>query len=253
MKRIVFALMVALFCAQLAFAQNPPNRPGTPAPSVFQNTAPDLPRFDLDFPGGTPQQLIDAIKEQIGTINAIIPTEHKDVRIPPLKMRQVNVAQLFEALSMSSQRTLAYQTGFVDLPGSADGKPQRRVQIQQRVVNYGFQNRGPMTPEAVWYFYNQDVPENVVTQKACRFYQLEPYLQKYKVDDITTAIQAGWKMLGQTDLPQLNYHEDTKLLIAVGRESMLDIIDSVLAQLTTGVGAVPGRRKPVAEPEKKQP
>ena len=39
-------------------------------------------------------------------------------------------------------------------------------------------------------------------------------------------------MLGQTESPELNYHEDTKLLIAVGREQMLDIIDAVLAQLS---------------------
>src|SRR5256885_1082894 len=104
MNMKTFALIIALLAAPLCRAQVTagPRMPlapgfGQPAPA-----APDLPRFDLDFPGGTPQQLVDAIKEKIGTLNAIIPTEHKNVRIPPLKMNQVTVPQLFEALSSSS-------------------------------------------------------------------------------------------------------------------------------------------------------
>jgi hypothetical protein len=239
MKRtILCTLVIAFASSQLGLSQ----------------TAEDLPRFDLDFPGGTPQELVDAIRDKSETLNAIIPVEHKNVHLPPLKMRSVNVAQLFEALSLASSRTLVYQTGFTEVPAPG-GKPQRRAQLQERAVNYGFRSNGPVTPTTVWYFYNQDMPENFKGfQNVCRFYQLEPYLQKYKVDDITTAIQAGWKMLGQSDVPQLNYHEDTKLLIAVGREAMLDIIDSVLAQLTTGnspAESAGARRKLAPEPEKK--
>jgi hypothetical protein len=256
MKRtILFAFLIVISSWQLVFSQSPQNKPaGGGFAGVPQNAAPDLPRFDLDFAGGTPQQLVDTIKERIGTLNAIIPVQHKDVHIPPLKMRQVNAAQLFDALSMASSRTIAYQTGFSDAPFGA--KAQRRAQFQEMVVNYGFRANGPITPETVWYFYNGDRPENLANQNVCRFYQLEPYLQKYKVDDITTAIRAGWKMLGEHDVPQLNYHEDTKLLIGVGREPMLDIIDSVLAQLTTAnpLGEPSSaRRKPTPELEKKQP
>jgi hypothetical protein len=66
----------------------------------------------------------------------------------------------------------------------------------------------------------------------CRFYQLSPYLDEgYKVEDITTAIETGWKMLGETNLPKLSYHKDTKLLIAVGEPNQLALIDDALRQL----------------------
>jgi len=48
------------------------------------------------------------------------------------------------------------------------------------------------------------------------------------VDDITTAIETGWKMLGETSPPTISFHKDTKLLIAVGEPSKLETIDAVL-------------------------
>jgi hypothetical protein len=52
------------------------------------------------------------------------------------------------------------------------------------------------------------------------------------VDDITTAIQTGWKMLGENDTPTISFHKDTKLLIAVGEPSKLEMINAVLGALT---------------------
>jgi hypothetical protein len=51
------------------------------------------------------------------------------------------------------------------------------------------------------------------------------------IDDITTAIKTGAKMLGETDEPTMSFHKDTRLLIAVGEPSRLDIIDSALRAL----------------------
>jgi len=51
------------------------------------------------------------------------------------------------------------------------------------------------------------------------------------VDDITTAIQTGWKMAGITSPPELNYHKETKLLIAFGEPDQLKTIDNVLQSL----------------------
>jgi hypothetical protein len=68
--------------------------------------------------------------------------------------------------------------------------------------------------------------------KVCRFYPLTSYLERgLTVDDITTAIQTGWKMLGDKDAPTINFHKDTKLLIAVGDPAKLETIDSVLQAL----------------------
>ncbi len=191
----------------------------------------DLPRFDLDFAGGTPQELVDAIRAQIGTLNAIIPEKDRAERIPAFNVKGANVAELFRALQSASQQTHSYQTGFVDYGGNGNN---RRAALQWNTVVSGFQTVGAVTPEAVWYYSANSPPSLDVT--VCRFYQLAPYLGSYKVDDITTAIQAGWKMLGDKDTPKLNYHEDTKLLIAVGTQAKLEMIDAVLSELKKGKG-----------------
>ena len=66
------------------------------------------------------------------------------------------------------------------------------------------------------------------------------------MDDITTAIETGWKMLGDTSPPTISFHKDTKLLIAVGEPSKLETIDAVLQAL--GGGAMPSPVRPGMAP-----
>ena len=55
-----------------------------------------LTRFSLDFPGGKPKELVAAIQKALGKpLNAIVPDEFADVKLPPLKMANVNAADLF--------------------------------------------------------------------------------------------------------------------------------------------------------------
>ena len=175
-------------------------------------------RFDLDFPGGTPGELVRAIEKASGTpVNVVIPSEHSNVRLPPLKMKSVTVPQLFTAITEASTKTTMLQM--------ASGT------YQQYVSGYGFRTVEPPTDRAVWHFYD-NAPILPLKPSTCRFYQLAPYLETYKVEDITTAIQTGWKMLGETNPPSITYHKDTKLLIAVGEQNKLMIIDEVLRQLS---------------------
>jgi len=111
--------------------------------------------------------------------------------------------------------------------------------------SYGFRaNESPITDDTIWYFYVEK-PVSQPAPKDCRFYSLAPYLENgLTVDDITTAIKTGAKMLGENQEPQISFHKDTKLLIAVGEASKLQIIDAVLRALE------PGLPKP-APPEKK--
>ena len=77
------------------------------------------------------------------------------------------------------------------------------------------------------------------------------------VDDITTAIKTGAGMLGQaTGIrgetgPTISFHKDTKLLIAVGEPSKLEIIDSVLRALDSQrpVVPAPARSSPPEAPK----
>ena len=188
------------------------------------NPLPALTKFDLDFRGGSPVDLINAIEKATGKpLNTIIPNEDADIQLPPLKMNEVIVPQLFAALQAASRKTVAVQNGFF-----GNG-------YSQVTTDYGFTTSdNPVSDSSIWYFHAEkpSLPPVVSTAKICRFYSLAPYLDRgFTVDDITTAIQTSWKMAGVNPPPELNYHRETKLLIAFGEPDNLNIIKSVLDSL----------------------
>jgi hypothetical protein len=192
---------------------------------------PTLTKFNLDFPGGTPAQLIKAIEKAMGKpLNVIIPEEDADVQLPPLKMSNVDVAQLFQALGAASQKVVSV---FNQQFGS----------YSQQQTGCGFEMAsGRLADDSVWYFHDQKPsrPPVISTQKICQFYSLSPYLDRgFTVDDITTAIQTGWKMAGVTSPPELNYHKETRLLIAFGELNELQTIQQVLQTLPQSQYSLP--------------
>jgi len=186
---------------------------------------PALTKFDLEFPGGTPAELVKTIEKATGKpMNTIISDEDANVQLPPLKMNHVDVAQLFQALEAASQKVVTVAGG----PFSGS--------YQQQRTGYSFKTTsGNLSDDSIWYFHVEkpSLPPVISSQpKVCRFYTLTPYLDRgFTVDDITTAIQTGWKMAGATPPPELNYHKETKLLIAFGEPDKLAIIESVLQSL----------------------
>ena len=246
MKQIISLLATGFFLSfqptfgQPASQQTPAGLPprtagvrvpnSTPVPAVVAGQAGylELTRFDLDFPGGTPKELVEYIKAESGKpLNAIIPDELANMRLPALKMNAVTAPQLFDALGAASRKTetVTYQSGFGRPPGA-----------ELLTTSYGFRTYGTLGDDAIWHFYydRPNRPNPPQEPKACRFYQLGPYLDTYKIEDITTAIETGWIMLGETERPVIKFHKDTKLLIAVGEPSKLVLIESVLAQLNQG-------------------
>lgn len=204
--------------------------PAMPQPGQPAQPASDEIQFDLDFSGGNPKEFVAAIEKAMHKpLNAIVPDDCNDVQIPPLKMSNVTVKELFKALQMVSRRvvTIPYGNGY-----------------SQAETNYGFATQGN-GDNTVWYFQVQKPTELPPIKDICRFYQLEPLLEKNKIEDITTAIQSGWEMLHVTKVPQLKFHPETKLLIAVGSEENLKIIESVLEQLRPRQPTLPGMPRPL--------
>jgi len=202
----------------------------------------ELTQFDLDFQGGTPQHLVSAIQKAMGRpLNAIVPDEFADTKLPALKMNSVNVYQLFQALEQSSHKAQAVTTGTY-----YGGSGQTGYSSYQTVnTSYGFRpGPGNISDDTIWYFSVErpTLPPAYQMGKVCRFYSLAPYLDRHlTVDDITTAIDTGWKMLGDSAPANISFHKDTKLLIAVGEPSKLETIDAVLKALD-----VPSQSKPAS-------
>ena len=140
--------------------------------------------------------------------------------------------------------TWTYDAGWPQFAGSR--------QYQQKETSFGFRTQGQPSTTAIWTFYAERPPVTTppVPPKVVRFYQLAPYLEpdRYTVDDITTAIQTGWRMLGDESPPELNFHKDTKLLIAFGTEPQLRIIEDVLSQLSPRPTTTPLRQQAAPRP-----
>jgi hypothetical protein len=231
----LFALLLTPVFGQLVTPAPPLPSPGAPTfqtrlqtlinrANSPQDPAPVLTKFNLDFPGGTPAELVKAIQKATGKpLNVIIPTEDADIQLPPLKMNDVVAPQLFTALEVASRKTVALQN--FNFPNS----------YSQFTTEYGFKTAdGPISDTSIWYFHAEkpNLPPVISEAKVCRFYFLEPYLDRgFTVDDITTAIQTGWKMMGEKETPEISFHKETKLLIAVGEPDKLAVIDNVLNAL----------------------
>jgi len=244
-----FVLCLTTLGCMTVFAQQPPPQPSTPGAAGTPGPVPDfqtrlqkivgsatpaespaLTKFDLDFRGGTPKQLAAAIEKAMGRpLNVIVPDEFADIKLPALKMNGVDVSQLFQALEAASQKSEAYVSG-----DYGRGRPSS-YQISR--TSYGFRTQGKISDDSVWYFSVEKpaLPPlaPVSPDKVCRYYSLATYLERgMSVDDITTAIQTGWKMLGDKDTPAISFHKATKLLIAVGEPNKLETISAVLSALT---------------------
>jgi hypothetical protein len=222
MNRCIKTTNVAMLATLLAFgsalAADNTAATETKAPSP-ERPPQTLKKFDLDFRGGHPKDLVAAIQKAIGKpLNTLIPDESANVNIPELKMRNVDVVGLFGALSQASQHIENYEAGdnhIVQLRSSYQFRP----------------GPGAVSDDTIWSFHVEK-PLVPPSPKIIRFYALGPYLDwGLSVDDITTAMKTGTKMLGGTNEPTISFHKDTRLLIAVGEPSRLEIIDSVLKAL----------------------
>src|SRR5205085_1582362 len=85
-------------------------------------------------------------------------------------------------------------------------------------------------------------------QKICRVFNLSKYLERATdksvdaaIKEVMESLETAWSMLRQAngdqeELPKLNLHRGTKLLIAVGRPQDLEILEQVVKELQ-GSGA----------------
>ena len=212
-----------------------------------------LTKFDLDFAGGTPKELIVAIQTASGRpLNMIVPEDFADTKLPALKMKNVDVSQLFSALSASSVSEEVRSSG---VPGNYSFVTVRK---------FDFKAQDKLSDDTIWYFHGEKPGAAAQPMpKICRFYPLARYIEAgMTVDDITTAIKTGAGMLGHaTGIqgetgPTISFHKDTKLLIAVGEPSKLEIIDSVLraldsqAQPSAHSGRAGGQNEPAKDQKK---
>ncbi len=227
MKKIILiaAGLLTLTIAP-AFSQGLPTRFAGRLVLQNENSTNSLTKFNLDFPGGPPSELVKAIEKATGKpLNVIISDEDNGaVNLPALKLNNVDVVQLFDALQLASVKPVQVRNS----PNS--------FTYSTFESYYGFTTKGQPSDDSIWYFtYDKPAvsPEPAQT-KVIHFYSMERFLNRgLTVDDITTAIQTGWKMAGIKPAPEMNYHKETKMLIVYAEPDKLVSLEAALSALPT--------------------
>ena len=154
--------------------------------------------FDLSFPGGTVTEFVTEIGKAFERSirggqkpNFLVPVESNSLKVPKLELRSVDTETLMNAVST--------------LLGPRD-------HIWRRVGR------------STWILFTE--PDRRTTQA----FFVGHLLKKFKIDDITTAIETVWQMAPSTKT-DLKYHKDTQLLIIRADKPQLETASNVLIQL----------------------
>ncbi len=176
--------------------------------------------FNVDFPGGTIEQLVKAISADGSAIFNVV-GEKADLAtpIPAFSLRNADGESLSNAINqMIAARGLNLNR--------AQGPS---MSGRQGLINYPI------------YVLTR---RNVIDRPASASFQLGRYLEKQSIDDIVTAIRTLWELnpANRPEALQLKYHPATKLLLASGTPEAIDVAGKVIATL-----AGPPPVDPVAE------
>ena len=207
-RMMVLALLSGALITATVQAQNDQPKTDEPgAASLPISARAESATFNIDFPGGTPDALVQEVAKQSGTRPNVIIPEHVDkIVLPRFKLQNVSTAQVFEALNLIFDEKGMQHFRWISEGGKGG---QRTVWILTKT---------PLRPPS----------------EACQVWFIGHLLESYPLDDINTAIRATWEMSGQTSTPALKFHKETKLLIVRGSEQELKLVQEVLKALELG-------------------
>jgi hypothetical protein len=169
----------------------------------------ELPTFNIDFPGGNPEELIQQVTKASGTRpNVVIPSYIANVPIPKFKLQNVNTRQVFEALNMV---------------------PDEKGAVIVRWISEGEK----WGPNRVWTLVKAPARQ----RETCQVVFIGNLLESFQLEDINAAIRTSWEMLGKSSTPSLKFHKETRLLIAKGDEEELKLALEVLKSLEQSADA----------------
>lgn len=209
------------------------------------------PQLDFTFHNLPLVEVIQAIQTEYHKasgkhLNVMIPENLRDVAATnriDVELKQITVPEVLDLLGMASQRPVRdpYPNPGLRPAGGVPVYPTvgysfRRVSSNEGALTYLLNGQypppSPVEPEAP---QPPQAPVEPAPPRAVFFFSLDPYLERFTVEDIITAVKTGWDLDGKKDRPTLKYHDQTKLLVASGDPSQVEMIKSVLANLGRSV------------------
>ncbi|MDA7867167.1 hypothetical protein N9B57_04440 [Verrucomicrobia bacterium] len=207
--RIVAATVMLSVSAVIAQAQSVPDKV---AFGTAQNELSTLWEKQLDtvvFENLQLSEVVEFLREEFDGINFVLADELRDVE-PFLKLRRVTISDILEGLALAT-----------------DGLVQHK-QVSDRLVHLfadsGIQRRPELKAFNLRIYFDAFGGE-----------EEEALKELYQV------LEQGWGMMRQADggrsqgrRPELSIHQKTKLLIAVGYQTELGVVESIVDALHGG-------------------
>lgn len=252
-NRILFLHCWVLVLASLVTNSYSADGPTRPPAAKIAETADvawqrRLPEIDLgdNLPLGEVARNLGAI---FPAINFIVPVSGRDEPVPKLRLRNVTLGDILKVIELASEGRIR-----ASMPGETHGSEATGLASSSASDRLG---------DNIVAFRIGSVPGTAAalpSAAVCRVFSLAPYLAgrsekeaQRAAKELYAAIDVAWDMLRKQDrdvqLPNLTYHEGTRLLIAVGREKDLLVIDQIVRQLS---GAAPHKVSAVPAVDEKE-
>ncbi|MGV3771901.1 MAG: hypothetical protein ACO1QB_03305 [Verrucomicrobiales bacterium] len=238
MKRTVASLLAICAGAGMIMGQGVPGQP--PPPRSFHSIVPSEPEqpFNIYFEGGTPKDFLKALEESLKDLPpVIIPANAADITIPSFELRNVTLSDVFNALNILGMReNWSWQP-----TSRPNGSPGSAIYVLLKQESVTLQRQFPYNLPG----YQQPVSSEIKVQPIHVGYLLE----KYKIEDLTTAIETGWSMSGKVSItdsiePELKYHKDTEMLLIKGYPSHLNFVTELFKQLQAPINKTSPKSPP---------
>ena len=222
-------------------------------PHLAQGTNPPASRYsqpreatiNLRFPGGNPGELIAelnlAYSQQIGdgAPNILVGPQVREMEIPPFELNNVTLADIFEALNnLAGPGDPKWELSGSKTPIWVLNSKQVAIEpidpLTGQPIPGGARNPSPQVIRNKGVGFDWMIGQPLGQQEPHRITSVYPvgkYLEDYRIEDLTTAIQTAWEMMPGATPADLKYHKDTRLLIAVGSAEQQDLIRQILESL----------------------
>lgn len=215
---VVAAASVILFSA---------GRPGAFAQSITATGAVDQSLyFDLDFPGGTLEQYVQAIRKAHGSANVMLSDGAKKARIPAVMFNGVT---LDAAMSVLRGRSLSRDDGSFGIqpdPVRLAG----RDEMAYRVSLYPWE----FPADRLKKKQGSKKADQPAAEAQSHVWSLRDLIDAgLKMDDVLGAVDAALKTI---DKPfKIRLHDPTALLIVRGSDEQLNLVDQTVSAMRTDV------------------
>lgn len=243
MRHIATTLPLSLFLALGAPAQET----GGPTPEHYV--------LSLDFPGGSLQQLVEALRGAGKNVNIVVPTIASNVTIPPMVLRRTTVEAALRAaaqvLDSSYEAAIDMNVGTAPNFGPV-GEPVYTVQIRESRRARGGQTTVTTT--------HGEAPRGVRVFSLRALTKPSPGGDQPITDvkTVLTAIDTGLGVAALQEAPDsgvpaekavVRLHEDSSLLFVAGTQAQIRIVDEVLSNLMLDAKMTRAAAKPAEAQE----